>query len=136
MASPLREGVPTVEQFIAWDFRKIDAVFMACFLNTLMKEYGTMTPPKKDFKAFLVKNGLNNGDTNFQQLAYKRMGNRRYASMVRDFDGRSGLKTRYGDARGMIDIHMDTVAMEITCVTKTNDPHRSRRDAWDTKKLV
>ena len=138
MASPLREGVPTVEQFLAWDFTVQNARFIVSFLNTLMRDYGTMTPPKKDYGDFLRKCGFDTGETILQQLAYRRMGNRRYASMVRDFEGINRHSRKKGRiiTHGYANIMINMSTMEIERGMQMNDPHMARRERGNTSRIV
>ena len=129
MASVLREGVPTVEQFQAWDFSKNEAIFATCFLNTMMRDYGTMTPPKKYMKANMKEYDCRQPSANILARTYRRMRKRDYARMVQGMAIMKGAKNmrEQGAIPGGIVFNPDT--MEL--VKSIEEVSKYGPDSWD-----
>jgi len=127
MASVLREGVPTVAQFQAWDFVESDAIFLTCFLNTMMRDYGTMMPKKLDMKARMTEYNCSRTRADMLARAYRRLGNRPYGRMVQGLAVSEMAKnTKDGRARpGLFVIHPGL--MELIASKENVNEHFAKR---------
>ena len=113
MASPLREGVPPVEKFLAWGFTNFNALVSTCFLNTMMRDYGTTTPEKKYLKKHMAEYNFSQHQANILARAYRLIKKREYARIVQDM-GRVALLRNLKDVKSKQPVYfMNNITMEL-----------------------
>ena len=106
MASPLCEGVPPVEKFLAWGFTNGNALVSTCFLNT-------MTPEKKYLKKHMAEYNFSQHQANILARAYRLIKKREYARIVQDM-GRVALVRILKDVKSKQPVYfMNHITMEL-----------------------
>ena len=113
MASPLREGVPSVEKFLAWGFTNFNALLSTCFLNTMMRDHGTMTPAKKYLKKHMDEYNFSQYQANILARAYRLLKKREYGRIVQN-TGRVATVRTLKDVKSKHPVYfMNHITMEL-----------------------